>query len=85
MGPVTWLSIYFVVWWTVLFVILPLGIKTHEELGEERHPGADWGAPPNPNIKKKFITTTWVSAIVLAMIFIIIHFGLVRLPELPNG
>lgn len=85
MGLTFWVSCYLVVWWTVLFTILPLGIRSHEEEGSDRHPGADWGAPANPNIKKKFITTTWISAIVLAVLFVIVEFGLIPLPNLGSA
>jgi predicted secreted protein len=66
----------------VLFVILPLGIRTHAEEGSEPFPGADAGAPANPNMKRKFVTTTWVAAIVLAVVFVVVEFGLIPLPNL---
>ena len=84
MGPVFWFSVYLVIWWMVLFVILPLGIRSHEEEGTTPHPGADPGAPPNPNLKRKFITTTWVSAIVFGLLWLVVHFGLIPLPHLPS-
>jgi predicted secreted protein len=84
MGVGFYISVYFVIWWTVLFTILPLGIKSHAEEGTEPFPGADSGAPANPNIKKKFITTTWVSAIVLVVVVAILELGLIQLPDLPS-
>ena len=85
LGPVFWVSCYLVVWWTVLFAILPLGAPSQEEEGEERHPSADWGAPSNPRIGRKFLTTTWVSALVLAGLFVIVEFGLIPLPQLGSA
>jgi predicted secreted protein len=85
MGLTFWVSCYLVVWWTVLFTILPLGVRSHDEEGTERHPGADWGAPANPNIKKKFLTTTWISALVLAVLFVVVEFGLIPLPNLGSA
>ena len=82
MGVVFYISVYFVIWWTVLFTILSLGIKSHAEEGTKPFPGADPGAPANPNIKKKFITTTWVAAIVLVVVIAVIELRLVTLPEL---
>lgn len=75
---------YLVVWWTVLFTILPLGVRSHHEEGIDVPGGGDPGSPVNPNLVKKFITTTWVSAIVLAGLWAIIHFGLIKLPEYPQ-
>jgi predicted secreted protein len=45
--------------------------------------GSDPGAPVDPKLKKKFITTTWVSAIVFAILWLAIHFKLIDLSLLP--
>ena len=37
----------------------------------------------NPNLKRKFITTTWVSAVVFVLVFLILQFKLIPLPDLP--
>ena len=34
--------------------------------------GGDPGSPVNPNLKRKFITTTWVSAIVWVVLAVLI-------------
>lgn len=80
-GPITMFAIYVICWWVVLFTVLPLGMNQ----GDRERPvdGADWGAPAEPNLKKKFITTTWVSAILWIVVLIIIGTGIMPLPELP--
>ena len=83
MGFVFYLSVYLVVWWTVLFTILPLGVRSHHEEGVDVPGGGEPASPVNPNIKKKFITTTWVSAIVLGVIWLVLHFNLIPLPNYP--
>ncbi|MFZ0269367.1 DUF1467 family protein [Caulobacter sp.] len=83
MGPVTCIAVYLTIWWTTLFAVLPLGTRTFKEMGIEPPPGADPGAPVNPNLKRKFITTTWVSALVMAALLLVIHFRLIQLPALP--
>ena len=45
----------------------------------------DPGAPVNPHLMWKFITTTWVAAIVFAVIWAVIRFRLIELPPLPSG
>jgi predicted secreted protein len=74
------IAIYLTIWWTTLFAILPLGVRSYAEEGIEVPGGGDPSAPVNPNLKRKFITTTWVSAIVWAMLWATLHFHLVRLP-----
>jgi predicted secreted protein len=83
MGPFTSIAIFLTIWWTVLFVVLPLGVTSHAEAGINKGDGGDPGAPVDPKLKKKFITTTWVSAVVFAALWAVIKFGLVTLPQLP--
>jgi predicted secreted protein len=75
-GPITLFAIYLTLWWTVLFAILPLGNRTHAEEGIDLKDGGDPGAPVNPNLKKKFITTTWVSAVLFAILVIVMWTGI---------
>jgi predicted secreted protein len=83
MGPLTGIAIYLTLWWTVLFAVLPLGTKTYAESGLEVKDGGDPGAPVDPKLKKKFITTTWVSAVLWLILFAVIKSGIVTLPEMP--
>jgi predicted secreted protein len=85
MTPMTGIFIYLTIWWTVLFAVLPLGTVTHAEAGIDKGDGGDPGAPVNPNLKKKAITTTWISAVLFAVLWLVIHFKLVALPSLPSG
>jgi predicted secreted protein len=87
MGIPTIIAIYLTIWWTVLFAILPLGTTTYAEAGIEVKDGGDPGAPVDPKLKRKFFTTTWVSAIVLAGLLGLIHFHLIDLSKLswPKG
>ena len=56
------LAIYFVVWWVVLFVVLPFGVRSqHEEGGGA--PGTDPGAPIMARMGPKLIWTTVISAV----------------------
>jgi hypothetical protein len=83
MGPITAGAVFLTIWWTVLFAVLPLGTQTYAEAGLDVKDGGDPGAPVNPNLKKKFITTTWVSASIWLVLMIVIKFGLITLPSLP--
>jgi predicted secreted protein len=83
MGPITSVAAFLTIWWTVLFAVLPLGNRTHHEEGIPVPGGGDPGSPVNPNLKKKFFTTTWIATVVFVILMAIIHFGLVTLPEMP--
>lgn len=79
-GPLTMFAIYVVVWWVVLFGVLPLG--TSSETHEPPTDGSQWGAPKTPNLKKKFITTTWVSFIVWLLVMFLVFIGWMPLPDM---
>lgn len=79
-GLFTMVAIYIVCWWMVLFAVLPLGMS---QQGQERPTdGGQWGAPADPRLKQKFITTTWVSAIVWALVMVLVYIGWMPLPPL---
>jgi predicted secreted protein len=80
MSPFAFIGIYLVIWWTVLFAILPLGTTTYAEAGIEVTDGGDPGAPVDPKLGRKAFTTTWVSLIVFALGWLVLHFHLIHLP-----
>ena len=79
----TLFAIYLTIWWTVLFAILPIGVTSYAEAGIKVTDGGDPGAPVNPKLKRKFFTTTWVSAILLAIFVALMHFHVIDLSKLP--
>ena len=68
--------IYILIWMVVLFTILPLGIKNQIETSNWVK-GTDPGAPVESNIKKKLLITTFISAFLFIIIFIIDFFNLI--------
>ena len=85
MGIGTSIAVFLTIWWTVLFAVLPLGTITHAEAGIDHGDGGDPGAPVDPKLKRKFFTTTWVAALLFAVVWLVIRFGLIELPSLPSG
>jgi predicted secreted protein len=62
----TMFAIYFVLWWLVLFVTLPFGIRSQQEAGEGAA-GTDPGAPVMAQMGRKLIWTTGLSAVIFAV------------------
>lgn len=73
MSVVTGVAIYFVVWWTVLFAVLPWGSRPPDTV----EPGMADSAPARPRLALKFLVTTIVSGIVFGIILAIYNSGLV--------
>ncbi|WP_315833005.1 DUF1467 family protein [Bradyrhizobium prioriisuperbiae] len=59
------IAIYFVLWWVVLFAVLPFGVRSQMEEGDAV-PGSDPGAPVLPLMAKKLIWTTLISLVIFA-------------------
>ena len=78
----TGFAYYLILWWVVLFSILPMGVISHAEAGIKPPAGGDPGSPVDPKLKKKFITTTWVSAVLFVPIWAAVEFHLVSLDML---
>ena len=62
------IAIYLTVWWTVLFAILPIGVKSQHE-SDEMVPGTEPGAPVAPKLLMKAGITTLVSFVVFGGIW----------------
>ena len=60
------LAIYFVLWWIVLFAVLPFGVRSQAEDGDSIA-GSDPGAPVAPLMLRKVVWTTIVSAVIFAI------------------
>ena len=54
--------VYILLWWWVLFMVLPFGAKAPEQVGE----GHATSAPARPRMALKLFITTLLSAILLA-------------------
>ena len=62
MSLATAIAIYFIIWWVVLFMVLPWGIRSQEEGGDVVS-GSDPGAPAIPRLWWKLVWTTVVSGV----------------------
>src|ERR1044072_2730794 len=74
-------AIYFVIWWVVLFTVLPFSVRNAAEAGETVEPGHDPGAPTVPALKAKLVWTTVVSAVVFGICWVIYVYRLVAVAD----
>jgi predicted secreted protein len=75
------IAIYFIIWWTVLFAVLPIGVRTQAEDGAIV-PGTPESAPAAPRLLRVALLTTVISALVFATLWALIRYGIVDLNEL---
>lgn len=62
------LAVYFVIWWTVLFAVLPFGIRSQAEVGEIVA-GTEPGAPALPGLLRKALITSAIAAVVFVFVW----------------
>lgn len=69
MTLVTGIAVFVVVWWIVLFAVLPWGVKP----AENPVPGQADSAPENPRLLLKAAVTTLIAAVIWLGIFLLVR------------
>lgn len=73
----TGIMVYVVVWWIVLFTVLPWGARPPEN----PQPGHATSAPEKPRLLLKFAVTTVIAGIVFAALYWFLGSGIVSLRD----
>ena len=76
------IAIYAIIWWIVLFAMLPIGVRTQEEEGDIA-PGTAESAPHAPRLLAKMLATTVVASLIFAAVYVIIAHRLITLDDIP--
>ena len=72
MNPVSAFVVFVIIWWTVIFCVLPIGVETEYKPEDEHLKGIAPSAPKKLNIKRKLILTTIISLVLWAIAYVII-------------
>lgn len=78
MAWTTLAGFYIVLWWIVLFAVLPFGTRSQEESGEIV-PGSEPGAPAAPNLVRKIIWTTVATTVIFLLVYMAFAIDLIDL------
>jgi predicted secreted protein len=81
MSLATAIAIYFIIWWVVLFAVLPWGVRSQQERGGFVS-GTDPGAPVFARLWWKLAWTTVVAGVVFAICWVVYVNRLVTLEGL---
>ncbi len=84
MSLVSGIVVFVMIWWTVIFCVLPIGLsRTQEEAkdGEYIAPGA----PSHVNMKQKVALTTVISIVLWGAVYIFIESGIINFRELADA
>jgi len=81
MGITSALVLFAVIWFMVLFITLPLRLKTQGDVGEIV-PGTQAGAPAQIDMKRKFKIVTLISLVLWIIIAGVIVSGAISVRDL---
>jgi predicted secreted protein len=70
---------FIVVWWIVLFMVLPFGIKSQAETKIHIVKGTEIGAPEKPNLKFKFLLTTLIALGIWGSFFLLFYYHILTI------
>ncbi len=64
------LAIYLLIWWLVVFAVIPFGLRTHREMGEKLVPGQVHSAPGNFRPIRIAVWTTALSTVFMVLFYL---------------
>ncbi len=70
MSNVTYVAIYFVIWWTVLFIVLPIGMRSQIDDGDIVL-GTAHSAPSRFKVGQAALRTTLLAFAVFAVFYLV--------------
>jgi predicted secreted protein len=76
------IAIYFLCFVGSAFILLPFGVRTAEEVGEERVPGQAESAPYRFDLKRHFVKAAILAAVIFALYYANWSFGWVTADDL---
>ena len=65
-------AVFLTIWFTVLFAVLPIGVRSQAETGEIV-PGTEPGAPTAPRLLMKAGLTTLLSVVVFVLLVMVLR------------
>lgn len=75
------LAIYFLFWVMSAFLLLPFGVRTHEETGEPRVPGQADSAPANFRPGRLMLRATLIAALLTTIYVLNYIYGWVGIDD----
>jgi predicted secreted protein len=76
------LAIYFLIFCFSAFLLLPFGVRTHEEVGAERVPGQADSAPHRFDLRRHLVRAAIAAALLTAIYVANYEFGWITVDDL---
>ena len=81
MSPFSAFVVFLLIWWVTLFGVLPMGVGGQAEEGDV-FKGSEPGAPVQSDIKRKFVITTMIAAVLWVIVCTVIISGVLSWNDL---
>jgi predicted secreted protein len=78
------IAVYFIIWWIVLFAVLPFGVHTQGEAGSVV-PGTPESAPAEFRLLRVVLWTTIVSVVVFVILWALVRWRIIDLEGLAGA
>ncbi|MBT5571261.1 MAG: DUF1467 family protein [Alphaproteobacteria bacterium] len=78
MNPVTATVVFIIIWWIMLFMVLPWGVSRTEN----PEAGHDPGAPARPMLVRKLLITTGITIVLFGILYGVIDAEILSLQDL---
>ena len=75
------IALYFVIWWVVLFAVLPFGVRTQGETGSVV-PGTPESAPTRFALGRVALINTGVATVVFGLVWVAIEVDLFGIADM---
>ena len=79
MSWVSGFAVYVIIWWTVIFAVLPFGVQPIA--ADQVSKGHAAGAPRRPRILLKVAVTSLIAAVLWLIVYWLFESGVVRLVD----
>jgi len=80
MSFVSGVVVYIMIWWVVLFCVLPFGVAREHEGLDDTHMAP--GASHAPKVGKKMLVTTLISFVVWGIVYVVIDMEIINFREM---
>ena len=76
------IAVYFIIWWLVLFAVLPFGVRTQDDTGETVA-GTPGSAPAVHRMARTALITTIISVFLFALLYLTLTRKWISLDAIP--
>lgn len=77
MGWISGIAVYIVIWWLVIFMVLPWGVQPVDQSDVEKGHAAS--APLRPRMLRKILITSLISAVLWLVVYAVMASGVISL------